>query len=85
VTINISNGKAPPPPPKVKVPNVVGETQQQAMADLKAAGFSVVVQTVIVADQTQDGIVQSQSPAGGTKAPPGSAVTIVVGKFGPKP
>ena len=34
-----------------------------------------------VTDQSQDGIVQTQDPPGGTKAPPNSTVTIAVGKF----
>jgi beta-lactam-binding protein with PASTA domain len=32
-------------------------------------------------DPTQDGLVISQSPSGGSPAPKGSTVTIVVGVF----
>jgi serine/threonine-protein kinase len=32
-------------------------------------------------DPNQDGIVLSQDPPGGTKARPGSTVTIIVGRF----
>ena len=35
-----------------------------------------------VTDQGQDGIVQTQDPPGGTQQPPGTIVTIAVGKFG---
>jgi beta-lactam-binding protein with PASTA domain len=35
-----------------------------------------------VTDPTQDGIVQTQDPAGGTQQKPGTVVTIAVGKFG---
>jgi beta-lactam-binding protein with PASTA domain len=32
-------------------------------------------------DQTEDGIVLDEQPAGGTRAPRGSVVTIYVGRF----
>jgi len=38
-----------------------------------------------VNDPKLDGIVVSQSPQGGKKAPKDSTVTIVVGKFQPGP
>src|SRR5207248_1103184 len=89
VTIDISNGKAPPPPPKPKkvpVPDVVGETKGQAKNDLTSQGFAVAVTYQTVADPSKDGVVLSQNPPGGTKAPPGSTVSIVVGKkAGPSP
>ncbi len=81
VSINVSNGKAPPPPPKVTVPSVIGDTQAQAASVLRAAGFAVVVATRVVNNPAKDGIVLDQSPPGGTKAPPGSTVTIVVGNL----
>jgi serine/threonine-protein kinase len=80
VTIFISNG-----PPQVSVPPVVGETTQQAITDLEAAGFKVNQQPVSVSDASQDGIVQSQNPDGGTQATKGQTVTIVVGQFSPGP
>jgi penicillin-binding protein 1A len=79
VVIKVSNGKAP----KVKVPNVVGSAQAVATAALKDAGFKVEVVEEIVCDPSQDGVVLSQSPAGGKKADEGSTVTIVVGKYEP--
>jgi serine/threonine-protein kinase len=79
VTIMVSNGKAP----KVTVPNVVGSAQAVATAALKNAGFEVQVVEEIVCDPNQDGVVLSQSPAGGKKAKQGTTVTIVVGKFQP--
>jgi penicillin-binding protein 1A len=81
VTIMVSNGKAP----NVPVPNVMGKTEQEAKSALKAAGFKVVVQFQEVTDPKQDGFVVNQSPRGGKKAPAGSTVTIVVGKFQPGP
>jgi serine/threonine-protein kinase len=76
VTITVSTG-----PSTATVPNVVGEQKQTAKSDLQAAGFHVNVQTVPVADPTQDNVVQDQDPAGGSNAPKGSTVTIFVGQF----
>jgi membrane peptidoglycan carboxypeptidase len=81
VEIDVSTGKAP----VSKVPNVVGETQAKAEADLQAAGFKVSVVYQQVFDPKENGIVLSQDPKGGTKRPQGSTVTIVVGTFGPPP
>jgi serine/threonine-protein kinase len=78
VTVYVSNG-----PAKVSVPSVIGMTQSDATATLTNAGFTVTATNVTVTDPTEDGRVQSQSPAGGSSAPQGSAVTIRVGKFGP--
>jgi beta-lactam-binding protein with PASTA domain/predicted Ser/Thr protein kinase len=76
VNVTVSNG-----PPQVTVPNVVGESQDQATSDLKNAGFKVTTQPMDTTDPTQDGQVISQSPAGNGKAPQGSAVAITVGHF----
>jgi serine/threonine-protein kinase len=80
VDIQISNG-----PPQVPVPPVVGETAQQAVSDLEGAGFQVTQQYVSVTDPTQDGIVQSQNPDGGTQQTKGSTVTIEIGQNSPAP
>ena len=78
VTIFISSGASLAP-----VPNVVDETAGQAKRDIVAAGFVVAVtQQVDCNDPTQQNIVQSQSPTGGS-APRGSTITIVVAKFRP--
>jgi eukaryotic-like serine/threonine-protein kinase len=78
VALQVSNG-----PPDVSVPPVVGETAQQAVADLQGAGFRVIQQPVAVSSADQDGIVQQQNPDGGTTAAKGSTVTIEVGQFSP--
>jgi eukaryotic-like serine/threonine-protein kinase len=80
VQIDISNG-----PPQTSVPTVVGETAQQAVTALQAAGFQVNQQPVSVNSADQDGIVQAQNPDGGTSAAKGSTVTIEVGQFTPGP
>jgi serine/threonine-protein kinase len=79
VTVKVSNG-----PPQVTVPDVVGYTSQQAVQALEAAGFQVVQQPVST-DASQQNIVQSQNPAGGSQAPKGSTVTITVGQHSPGP
>jgi serine/threonine-protein kinase len=72
VTLFISSG-----PPKKQVPDVTGEDQATARAQLTNLGFTVTsmpqTTTTIPAGQ-----VVSQSPAGGTSATPGSTVNLVV-------
>jgi serine/threonine-protein kinase len=80
VNLQVSNG-----PPQVSVPPVVGETAQQAVSDLESAGFVVSQQFVTVTDSSQDGIVQSQTPDGGSPATKGSTVTITIGQFSSPP
>jgi serine/threonine-protein kinase len=59
------------------VPDVVGLSQREAGAKLKNTGFAVAVKERTVPGVLL-GTVTEQSPAGGTKAAPGSTVTIVV-------
>ncbi len=79
VDVTVSNG-----PPLVDVPDVVGYTSQQAVQTLEAAGFNVNQQPVST-DASQNNIVQSQSPPGGSHATKGSTVTITIGQFSPGP
>jgi serine/threonine-protein kinase len=76
VILIVSSGPAP-----VEVPNVVGQTEAQATTSLQSSGFTRSVELVAVAfDSPDDGLVVSQSPAGGQTAAPGSNVVIRVGK-----
>jgi eukaryotic-like serine/threonine-protein kinase len=77
VTLSVSKG-----PTTSTVPDVTSLSQADAVTQLKASGFRVRIVSQPVTDSNQDGIVQTQDPAGSTKAPPGSTVTIAVGKFG---
>src|SRR5205823_2628424 len=61
------------------VPDVVGQDQQTATSKLQDAGFRVQVITVPPPDPNQSGRVVDEQPAGGTRAPDGSTVTIYVG------
>jgi eukaryotic-like serine/threonine-protein kinase len=67
----------------VSVPNVVGKGEAQAQSILAGAGFANAVQMVPVLVPSQNGLVQTQSPAGGSKAAKGSVVTISIGQFTP--
>jgi beta-lactam-binding protein with PASTA domain/tRNA A-37 threonylcarbamoyl transferase component Bud32 len=76
IVLSVSKG-----PTTSTVPDVTSIAQSDAVAQLDASGFEVRIVSQPVTDSDQDGIVQTQDPAGGTKAPPGSTVTIAVGKF----
>jgi membrane peptidoglycan carboxypeptidase len=63
--------------PGVQIPDVVGMQRDQAERTLRRAGFDVAVE-IAETDQAPPGQVVDQGPPGGTSAPPGSTVTIVV-------
>jgi len=68
-------------PPMVKVPTVTGDTPTVASKALGKAGFAVTSTTMTVTDQTQNGLVISETPKGASQAKKGATVTIVVGKY----
>ena len=74
VTIVVSTGSE-----TAAVPNVVGESQAQATADLQRAGFGVDVKSKPAQNDSEIGNVVKQDPAPDTKATKGSTVTITVG------
>ena len=68
--------------PKVSMPNVVGETADQAAQDIQTAGLVPRTPSPIaVTDPAQDGVVQKTSPSAGTMARAGSSVIIRVGSY----
>jgi serine/threonine-protein kinase len=77
INLTVSKG-----PTTSTVPDVTTLSQNDAQAQLKASGFGVHIVTQPVTDPSQDGIVQTQDPPGGTQAAPDKVVTIAVGKFG---
>jgi eukaryotic-like serine/threonine-protein kinase len=79
-TVTLTVAKAPP---QVAVPDVSGETRDEARQDLLNAGLKVrsVRQSVDTPDQ--DGTVVEQDPAAGTSVDRGTQVTIRVGRFSP--
>jgi beta-lactam-binding protein with PASTA domain len=74
ITLTVSRG-----PKTSTVPDVTSLSQADAITQLRASGFKVKVVTQAVNDPNQDGIVQTQDPTG--QAPPGTVVTIAVGKY----
>ncbi|MDH6235829.1 transglycosylase domain-containing protein [Cryobacterium sp. CG_9.6] len=73
VTVSSSNGS------QSAIPDTVGKTEAEARSLLTGAGFTVTKTEQTGAEAKQDGRVISMTPAAGTDAAPGSAVTIVVG------
>jgi serine/threonine-protein kinase len=72
VTLFVSSGKA-----KVPVPDVTNQPQAAAESSLRAAGFTVSATTQTSSTVTAGDVI-SQSPAAGSNAAPGSAVSLVV-------
>ena len=73
ITVTVSKG-----PTTSTVPDVTTLSQNDAQATLKASGFAVKIVSQPVTDASQDGIVQTQDPPGGSKQPAGTPVTIAV-------
>ncbi len=69
-----------PRPALVRVPGVVGDRPSGAQSELRGAGFQVDVRTVPVTSRRQDRRVVAQLPPGGTLAPAGSTVVLLVGE-----
>src|SRR6202035_4145665 len=67
VTIRVSKG-----PKTSSVPDVTSQDYQTAGQTLHAAGFNVHVTRQDVTDPSQDNIILSQVPSGGSQAPPGT-------------
>jgi beta-lactam-binding protein with PASTA domain/tRNA A-37 threonylcarbamoyl transferase component Bud32 len=80
VTVVVSTGAG-----SAFVPNVVGQSEDQARADLKDAGLSVRIVKRTTSDPNEDGRVLEQSPAAGTRLRRGEFVTIFIGKFSEPP
>jgi serine/threonine-protein kinase len=74
VHLEMSDGPAP-----VVVPNVVGDSYDDASKALAAKGFTVR-RTDEYSDSVEAGAVMRQNPVQGGEAPRGSAVTLVVSK-----
>jgi serine/threonine-protein kinase len=76
VTITISTG-----PDLVEVPDVVGQLQSAARSAIRAAGLRPSAVCEVITDPSQNNVVIGQDPGGGSQAPSGSTVTIVVGRL----
>ncbi len=75
VTLGVSSGQGTG---SALVPGVVGLPVGQARATLAGAGFRIVA--VPVPGRGQRGRVLSQAPGGGSQAPPGATVLLLVGR-----
>jgi serine/threonine-protein kinase len=79
VALTVSKGPQPVP-----VPQLVGKTQSEALAALRAAGLDPVVSSDEVNDRSvPKGSVAAQSPAAGAALTKGGKVTLTISK-GPK-
>ncbi|MCC6436602.1 MAG: PASTA domain-containing protein, partial [Acidimicrobiales bacterium] len=76
-TVTITVAKAPPPPAKVTVPTLAGQTSADALAALKRVGLNGSVQFVPVAGAPGDRVVRSE-PAAGVVVDQGSTVVLTV-------
>ena len=79
VTITVSTGT-----PQVDVPDVIGQTEEDASGRLAGAGLSPVSQERTVTDPAQDGVVIEQRPGAGTVVDEGREVVIVIGVLAPE-
>jgi eukaryotic-like serine/threonine-protein kinase len=78
VTLSVSKG-----PTQSTIPDVTSQDESAAIDALERTGFEVEVTEEDTLDPNADGIVLRQSPAGNTRAPAGTTVTIVVGRLLP--
>jgi beta-lactam-binding protein with PASTA domain len=62
-------------------PDVIGEDAAQAQSDLESAGFSVLTVQWPVSDQSTNGTVVYQTPAGGGTAPRGVTIVLYIGSY----
>lgn len=70
VALTVSSG--------ISVPNVVGETQQQATGALSSAGLAAGTVTEQTSTTVTSGLVLTESPSASSSASPGTQVNLVV-------
>jgi serine/threonine-protein kinase len=82
ILLVVSQGPAP-----VEVPNLLGQTPEQAEAILADLGLVINVSssTQPVVDASQDGLIVDQFPEVGVEVFPGDIVTVTLGEFTPPP
>jgi len=79
--VTITVAVAPEEPEQVTVPDVTGLTRAEALRTLRNAGLRGSVSERATDAPDEDRIVLRQSPGNGAEVDPGSAVTLVVGRF----
>ena len=80
VHLKVSRGKDKTGEKVATVPNVVGYDQSKAQAKISSAGFSVGGVKEVYSDEVEKGKVVRQLIKGGSSAPMGASVSIVVSK-----
>jgi membrane peptidoglycan carboxypeptidase len=80
VTLQVSKGGKGGGQGDATVPGVVGQRQNSAAAAVRRAGFTPQIVDAIAQDGGDVGRVMRQSPAGGSQAPQGSSVILVIGR-----
>jgi beta-lactam-binding protein with PASTA domain/predicted Ser/Thr protein kinase len=76
VKLTVSGG-----PPQAVVPNVIGASEDSAVASIQARGFNVRERFRDTDQESEDGDVVDQAPPAGTRLDQGETVTIFVGRF----
>jgi beta-lactam-binding protein with PASTA domain len=76
VTLIVSRG-----PQTAPIPDVRGFSVAVAVQTVRAAGFKPVIKQQDTPDQTNDGLVISETPEQNTQAPLGITVTLTVGHY----
>jgi serine/threonine-protein kinase len=79
VQINISRG--PNDNPLASVPNVIGQTLQQAVGTLNGARLRLIYLRYAVTSRAQAGKIVQQSPLGGGQGPQNAQVVVYLGAF----
>lgn len=78
VSLVVSSGG----PRSATVPEVVGQSKDDAVAALQEAGFSnILVSSAPVSDKSKDGVVTQVSPGAGSVLEKGTSVTVTVGAY----
>lgn len=77
--INISSG--PGDKPKERVPNVIGQPLQQALASINGAQLRLLYLRFPVTSRSQAGKIVQQSPLAGAQAPRNAQVVVYLGAF----
>jgi serine/threonine-protein kinase len=76
ITLTVSKG-----PATTQVPDVTGQQLSTAQQLIRGAGYSAAIIYQPVTDPSQDGIVISEDPPGGTSAAQGAVITLTVGQL----
>jgi serine/threonine-protein kinase len=79
VTVEVSRGNVR------EVPDVVGESQEDAVEELRDAGYDVSIRKGAEVPEAEAGRVTSQNPPGGRSLARGATVTITVSQAAPEP